>query len=66
MEDEKESIVEDVMMSSKKRLVDINEGIDFGTTDIDLVSENRVMYRKSLSDNSDKPLLNVTQFKRMT
>lgn len=39
MEDDEEPIVEDVMMSSEDRLEDINEGMDFDTMDIDLVSE---------------------------
>lgn len=38
MEDDEEPIVEDVMMSSEDRLEDINEGMDFDTMDIDLVS----------------------------
>lgn len=39
MEDDEEPIVEDVMMSSEDRLEDINEGMEFDTMDIDLVSE---------------------------
>lgn len=38
MEDDEEPIVEDVMMSSEGRLEDLNEGMDFDTMDIDLVS----------------------------
>lgn len=37
MEDDEEPIVEDVMMSSE----DINEGMDFDTMDIDLVSYSK-------------------------
>lgn len=38
MEDDEEPIVEDVMMSSEGRIEDLNEGMDFDTMDIDLVS----------------------------
>ena len=38
MEDDEEPIVEDVMMSSEGRMDDLNEGMDFDTMDIDLVS----------------------------
>lgn len=38
LEDDEEPIVEDVMMSSEDRLEDINEGMDFDTMDIDLVT----------------------------
>ena len=38
MEDVEEPIVEDVMMSSEGRIEDLNEGMDFDTMDIDLVS----------------------------
>lgn len=39
LEDDEEPIVEDVMMSSEDRLEDINDGMDFDTMDIDLVSQ---------------------------
>ena len=38
MEEDEEPIVEDVMMSSEGRMDDLNEGMDFDTMDIDLVS----------------------------
>lgn len=38
LEDDEEPIVEDVMMSSEDRLEDMNEGMDFDTMDIDLVT----------------------------
>lgn len=39
MEEDEEPIVEDVMMSSEGRMDDLNEGMDFDTMDIDLVSD---------------------------
>lgn len=42
MEDDEEPIVEDVMMSSEGRIEDLNEGMDFDTMDIDLVSHSDV------------------------
>lgn len=44
MEDDEEPIVEDVMMSSEGRIEDLNEGMDFDTMDIDLVSRERLLF----------------------
>lgn len=66
MEDDEEPIVEDVMMSSEDRLEDINEGMDFGTMDIDLVSQNIVRRRQCLSGISERQLPNVMRLKRTT
>lgn len=54
MEDDEEPIVEDVMMSSEDRLEDINEGMEFDTMDIDLVSETNEKWFFFFSLNLDR------------
>lgn len=58
MEDDEEPIVEDVMMSSEDRLEDINEGMEFDTMDIDLVSKNKYFFQSG-SCLSERQILTV-------
>lgn len=62
MEDDEEPIVEDVMMSSEDRLEDINEGMEFDTMDIDLVSETdeKCFFFLSGSCLSERQILTVS------
>ncbi|KAM8835623.1 cohesin subunit SA-2-like [Synchiropus picturatus] len=69
MEDDEEPIVEDVMMSSEDRLEDINEGMDFGTMDIDLPASKNRRERSELktdyydsSSMMDDSVINVSMF----
>lgn len=53
MEEDEEPIVEDVMMSSEGRMDDLNEGMDFDTMDIDLVSESVVLVYPFIENQQD-------------